>query len=238
MDDLTVLYITANEMPKNWIAFQQHHLAEAIGDAPVIVITRELINCKATIILDTEPKKSYWNIYRQMLVGALVANTPYIAVAEDDVLYSKEHFNQFRPSSTQVSYNRSRWSLFAWDPVYCLRQRVSNCSLIAPRDLLIDAIQERENKYPDGNDYAGEIGRPIVEKTLGVSRRDAVEWYSTVPIIQLNHPNGIDLSQQRKWKKHGQIKANDIPFWGKAKDIAGIYNGSKAWIPQRGPKTI
>jgi hypothetical protein len=104
---------------------------------------------------------------------------------------------------------------------------VSNCSLIAPRELLIEALQEREDKYPNGNDYAGEVGRPIVERRLGVTRRQAVDWYSTVPVIQLNHPNGIDETQQRKWKKHGQIKAYDIPHWGKSMEIARIYNASR-----------
>jgi hypothetical protein len=51
-----------------------------------------------------------------------------------------------------------------------------------------------------------------------------VEWWSTVPVIQLNHPGGIDPAQQRKRKRHGQLKAHEIPYWGKAVDIAAKYH--------------
>jgi hypothetical protein len=225
MDDLTVLYITANEMPEKWVKFQIGHLLKAAeGTASIISLSRLPMDLGINI-LDTEPEKSYWNIYRMMLKGSLIAETPFVAVAEDDTLYSREHFREFRPPLDRVSYNRSRWSLFSWDPIFCLRQRVSNCSLIAPRELLIEALQEREDKYPNGNDYVGEVGRAIVERTLGVTRRKAVDWFSTTPIIQLNHPDGIDDTQQRKWKKHGQIKAYHIPYWGKSKNIAGVYYG-------------
>lgn len=226
MDDLTVMYITANEMPKGWMDFQLKHLISSIGSAPVVSVSREPMRF-GTNLLDAEPQKSYWNIYRQMLRAAKAAKTIYVAMAEDDTLYSKEHFTQFRPALDQVSYNRSRWSLFCWDPVFCLRQRVSNCTLIAPRQLLIEALQEREDKYPDGNDYAGEVGRPIVARTLGVTDYKAVDWFSTVPVIQLNHPQGIDETQQRQWKKHGQIKAYHIPYWGKSRNIAKVYNDAR-----------
>ncbi len=227
MHDLTVLYITANEMPEKWMEYQIDILLKAIGDTPIISVSRKPMDLGVNL-LDTEPEKSYWNIYKQMLRAAWRAKTCFVAMVEDDVLYSKEHFVQFRPKRGEVSYNRSRWSLFAWDPIYCLRQRVSNCSLIACRKVLIEALTEREEKYPDGNKYVGEIGRAIVENRLGVSRRKMVEWYSTVPIIHINHPGGIDETQQQQWKKHGQIKAIDIPFWGKAKDIVEVYNGSQA----------
>jgi hypothetical protein len=226
MNDLTVLYVTANEMPDQWMDYQIDRLLEAVRTSAIISLSREPMDL-GTNLLDPEETKSYWNIYSQMLRGALLADTPFVAMAEDDVLYSREHFTEFRPPMDKVSYNRARWSLFSWDPMYCLRQRVSNCSLIAPRELLIEALQEREDKYPNGNDYAGEVGRPIVERRLGVTRRQAVDWYSTVPVIQLNHPNGIDETQQRKWKKHGQIKAYDIPHWGKSMEIARIYNASR-----------
>jgi hypothetical protein len=223
MDDLTIIYLTANEMPDNWIKYQNEVLKEASCGCPIISISRKPIVFGENI-LDIEPKKSYWNIYMQLLIGAIKSKTKYIAMAEDDVLYTKEHFKEFRPKDNEVSYDRSRWSLFAWEkkPMYCLRNRISNCSLIAPREYIIEALTERKNKWPDGykrDDYVGEVGRKLIEKNLQVSNRNMVEWYCTNPIIQLNHINGIDERQKTKWKKHGQVKAWDIPYWGKAIDI-------------------
>jgi hypothetical protein len=140
MQDLTVLYITASEMPEKWMEYQTGILLKAIGDTPIISVSRKPMDLGENI-LDVAPEKSYWNIYKQMLRAAWRAKTCYVAMVEDDVLYSKEHFLQFRPKRGEVSYNRSRWSLFVWEknPIYCLRQRISNCSLIACRKVLIEA---------------------------------------------------------------------------------------------------
>jgi len=223
MDDLTILYITASEMPEKWLEFQVNHLLDAIGDTPIISVSRKPLDLGMNM-LDTD-KKCYFNIYMQMLKAALLVETPYVAMAEDDVLYSKEHFVEFRPKETEVSYNKSRWSLFSWDPVYCLRQRISNCSLIAPTKLLIEALTERRAANPDGapDNISGEIGRPRIDRALHATPRNKTEWFSTTPVIQLNHQNGTDDFAKRKWKKHGQLKAYNIPYWGKAKDIVKIY---------------
>jgi len=229
MVDLTIIYITANEMPNAWTEHQIDTLKRAAGEFPIISVSRKPINFGFNM-LDTAPK-SYWNIYAQLFRAAVISDTEYVAMAEDDVLYTKEHFNEFRPVANQVSYDRSRWSLFAWEknPMYCLRNRVSNCSLIAPRKYLIDALSERLQKWPHGypdDSKVGEVGRSIVEKNLEVSFRNMTEWYCTNPIVQLNHINGTDDRQKTKWKKHGQIKAWDIPFWGKAEDIVKIYENN------------
>lgn len=229
-NDLTILYISASEMPEHWIKFQVDHLLKAVGDAPIISISRKPMDLGQNII-DAEPM-CHWNIYMQMLNGALLAETPYVATAEDDTLYTKEHFTEFRPPADKVSYDRSRWSLFTWDNMYCMRQRISNCSLIAPRELLIEALSERKAKWPDGvpNKKCGEVGRAKVDHVrLGVTIRGCVEWYSRGPIVQLNHPTGSDtgdygvVNGRRMVKRHGQIRAYDIPHWGKATEIIKHY---------------
>lgn len=229
MDDLTIIYITANTLPKSWVDFQTKHLIKAANGSRIISISREPMNFGENL-LDTE-KKCYWNIYFQLLRGAKEAKTPFVAMAEDDTLYTKEHFSKFRPPMDAVSYDRARWSLFAWDNMYCMRQRISNCSLVAPRDYLIEALEERNRKYPNGNDYVGEVGRSKVEHRLGVSVRNCVEWYCHNPIVQLNHEGGTDkgdygiINGRHMIKKHGQMKAYDIPYWGKATDILKVYRG-------------
>lgn len=223
MHDLSVIYITANEMPERWAHFQVDQLLRAVGDVPIISISRKPMALGVNLI--DENQKCYWNIYMQMLRAAKAAKTEYVAMAEDDVLYTKEHFLEFRPPKDKVSYDRSRWSLFTWDPIYCVRQRISNCSLIAPTGLIIEALTERRNKWPEGppNELVGEVGREKVDKRLGVTVRGCVEWYCSSPIVQLNHPSGTDETQRTRWKRHGQIKAYDIPHWGKAVDVARIY---------------
>jgi hypothetical protein len=233
MNDLTILYITASNMPERWMKFQIGHLLKSIGDTPIISISRKPLNLGMNIV-ESEPK-CYWNIFMQNLNGALLAKTPFVAIAEDDTLYTKEHFTEFRPPLDSVSYNRSRWSLFTWDNIYCLRQRISNCSCIAPRELMIESFTEWKTKYPKGaaDSFVGELGRSRVERRMGTTPRKMVEWYSTCPVIQLNHPTGSDTGDyglrngKHMVKKHGQLKAYDIPYWGKATDIVKVYNGTE-----------
>lgn len=227
MDDITLCYITASEMPQHWMQYQIATLLTAARDTPIVSVSRKPMEL-GTNLIDDSPKSSL-NIYRQLCRAAEHADTKYVAMVEDDTLYSREHFTEFRPRRGTVSYNRARWSLFSWDPIYCLRQRISNCTLIAPRDYLLDALHERLDTWPDGcpEELVGEVGRPMVDRNMQVRPRKAVEWFSTTPVIQLNHPSGTDPRQKHRWKKHGEIKAYDIPVWGKATDIVAHYYGQR-----------
>lgn len=222
MSDLTIVFLTLNKTPSGWNEFQRECLVEAANDAPILTISREPTVFGYRNIIEDDPP-GYINIYRQMLKAARIIETPYMAVAEDDTLYSKSHFWDFRPKEDEASYNRSRWSLFEWDKgkCYSLRNRVSNCSFIGHKNLVIDALSERFRVY--GDDWpgrlTGEIGRVNVEKGLKITRRKMVEWHSSVPIIQVSHYNGTEDRQKRGRKKHAEVRAYDIPFWGKSSSL-------------------
>lgn len=224
--DLTVMYITANLLPQYWVKYQIDILKKAIGDTPIISVSKQPMDLGLNIVETYEHR--YWAIYQAMYIAAKEAKTPYVAQAEDDVLYSADHFKRFRPPMNSMSYNRARWSLFTWEdkPMYCLRQRISNSTLIAPRELLIRCLEERFEKWPNGvgDNMTGEIGRSRIDNRLNVYCPPAIEWYSKVPVIHLNHTKGIDTRQRTKLKSHGEIKAYDIPYWGKAKDIVRKFN--------------
>jgi len=174
-NDITIIFLTNNELPKEWAKFHLKTLLDAVNGAPIITISR-----KPTVIgtnpnlLQTEPK-SPSNVYWQLLRGAKIAKTKYIAVAEDDTLYSKEHF-EFRPKKYKIAYNMNHWSLFTWgEPVYNWRNRKGNYSMLGEREFIIEALEERFAKYPNGtpDKITGEIGRAMVERNLGITERKA-----------------------------------------------------------------
>lgn len=214
-DDLTLMHITCGEAPESFAAVQRANLP----DCKVITVSRK----PGADLFDDAPK-SYENIYRQMLRAAKMATTPYVAQVEDDVLYSREHFT-FRPPLDTFAHNMHRWALFTWNPIYSWRNRVSNCALIAPRLLLIEALEERFAKHPNGwpPQYAGELGRPMVEKGLGVTPRKSVQFWSEVGIVQINHDNASEDRQKRHRKALGPVKAHDIYYWRKAEEVAYLW---------------
>lgn len=210
MPDLTLLFITAGKVPEKWGRFH----AEQLAKLPYPIIT-----------MRDEEKLGYETIYRRMLEAAREATTPYVAMIEDDVLYPTEHFT-FRPELDTFAYNQNRFALFTWGiPTYNWRNRKSNCTLIAPRELMIEALEERFAKHPNGipNEQCGELGRENVERWLGVSPRKSVEWYSNVSVIQINHDDASEDRQQRHRKDLGPIRAYNIPFWGPAAELIKHY---------------
>jgi len=217
--DITIIFLTANRVPKQWAQFHKEKLLEAAGSSPVITISREPLDWGINL-LQTEAY-GISNIYFQLLRGAKTATTDYIAVAEDDILYPKEHF-QFRPPEDTFAYNMNRFSLFTWGkPTYFWKDRISNSTLIAPRLLTIEALKERFNKYPNGTPpyFTGELGRPNIEDKLGIKRRKSM-WFSTeVSIVRIDHELGIDRLARTHRKGMGILRAYDIPYWGKAEDL-------------------
>jgi len=221
-NDLTVIFLTLDRLPIKFKEYQKQALLEAIGDAQLLIVSR--IPHEGWNLIDTN-EPGYLNIYRQMLRAAKECDTKYIAVAEDDCLYPPEHF-KLRPPEDTVLFNQHRWALFTWGvPTYSMRQRKSNSTMIAPRQLVIDALEERFAKHGDNwpEAFIGEIGRERVEDELGVTRRKSVEVFSEIGVVQLNHVFAHEERQRRKRKTLGQIKAYDIPKWGKAEDLLHNY---------------
>jgi hypothetical protein len=213
-------------MPVNWVQFHMRHLKAALGDMPVVTVSRIPMDFGINLLDDAAP--CYSNLYRQILRAAKVAETKYIAIVEDDTLYHENHFHRFRPQDDEFAYNRARWSVFSWgEPQYSLRNRISNCSCIAPRLLMIDALTERFAKPgPVHEGLMAECGRNDVEAKLEITQRKKVEFYSRIPIVQLSHPHGTERRQQEQRKAHAEIRAFDIPHWGMAAEIVKEYTGS------------
>lgn len=219
--DLTVIYLTASLIPEGFANYQRKILVDSIGGAPIIGVSRKPLNF-GTNLPDNDPKSTD-NIYRQMLRAAKIATTKFVGIAEDDTLYSQDHFTCFRPDADTFAYNQNRLALFLWGkPMFSWRNRKSNASLISPRKLLIEALEERYAKFPHGvpEELVGEVGREIIEKDLGIAVRKSVDFFSDVPIVQFNHDHASERAQRHHTKKPGQIKAYDIPYWGKAEDLA------------------
>lgn len=221
--DLTIIFLTANEHPESFTAYHKKILFDAIGDYPLVTSSRESKSFYNGInILQKEPP-SHLAMYRQLLEAAKLANTPYVAVAESDTLYPAEHFNFYRPPLDAVAYDMSLWRLYTWLPEYfSLKRRINNCTMIAGREYLIDALQERFDK---NSPYAGEIGRNDMGNNYGLTHRNSVQVWCHIPTIQINHPNGLAYknASHPTRKRPGEIKAIEIPFWGRVENIAKEY---------------
>lgn len=196
-------------------------MLKVAGDYPIISVSQKPMDFGKNICVG-EIGKSVRNLYKQILIGAKAADTEYVAMAEDDCLYTREHFKKYRPR-TGFAFNVAKWSLYTWvkPPMYSVKYGKTTCAMIAPRKLLIEALEERYAKYPDDNNYPmhywGEPG--TCEKELGVTIRPTEEFWTCDPIVAFSHENDLGFGDfgARKW--YGYMQACDVAYWGKAEDL-------------------
>src|SRR3989344_4605649 len=217
MKDITIIFTTYNKVPKEWAKYHKEVLLEAIGDAPVISVTKESTDWGVNLLQD---EYGIDNLFRQFLRAAKIATTPYVAVAEDDTLYPKEHF-EYRPPLDKVAYDLNRWAILAWTkPMYFHKPGICNAGMIAPRELLIKAIEERFNGRTHLPEMLQkEIGRNEYEKRYGITEILTAPYYAAYPFIGICHTGSVEIDQQKKIKRVWPVRAYDIPKWGRAEEI-------------------
>lgn len=220
-NDLTILYYTANRITEYFATNVQQNISEASDGAMIISISHKPINFGHNIcVAGLEP--ATYNIYKQILMGAMLAKTPYIGCAEDDSLYTKEHFT-YRPPLTAFGYNTNRWQVNS--DVYFFRCRASMCMCIAPTELLIQTLCLRFAKFPRflNREEAvgwGEPGRK--EKQLGLSSVELTTFETKTPLLTFNHRQST--GGVRRTLDRDTIREN-LPPWGDAKDVWAKVHG-------------
>jgi hypothetical protein len=228
MNDLTVIYITANKINNNFANNLLGYFYNATKDLPIITVSKEAFymgGMSKNLVFNTP--RSHVNIYREALAGAKAAETQYIAIAEDDVLYSPEHFKK-RPSRPDVfAYNVACWSIYTWSkpPIFSYTGRRNLGQLICERELFIAAMKERFARYTDeskiDNAIWAEPGK--YERQLGVTVRETETFYTDPANIMFTHKEGLSYHTLGERKRLAPIRAYEIPYWGRAEKVVALY---------------
>jgi hypothetical protein len=251
MEDMTIIYYTSNYLEEKNPYFLKNtwnQLMNVKKDHPVLAVSQkpmdisfygshsDVVNFNMGNI-----GRSHLNIYRQILEGCKLATTKWVAMAEDDILYSEQHFNpQFFTKQEFLDgeyflYDMNKVSIFTWEtkhPIFSFRskRRVVN-QLIAKRQMLIDSLEERferlkvllkTNTEEKLIRYWGDPGR--YEDILGVTVRKSFEYYSWVPSIVFSHEYayGYEFNQGKR-KKQGDLRIVELADWGRAEDVLKLY---------------
>lgn len=221
--DITICYYSANHAPQEFMNKTLEQLRVSADGIPIISVTHQPVDLGTNIVVELE--RSHFNIYRQALIGAQVATTPWIAMAEDDVLYSPEHF-KYRPRKAPFAYNLGYWGIYTWQdpPIYNYKGRRNLDSLICDRKKFIEAMEERFAKYPNdeaNKDLWAEPGK--YERQLGVTPQETEAFYSQPPNIKFSHQTELSFEGLGTRKRAGELRATEIPYWGKASEIRAYY---------------
>lgn len=224
MADISIVYYTANALSEHFSQATQKVLLESAGGIPIISVSHKPMDLGSNIVVDLP--RGLTSIYKQALIGAKAATTPYIALCEDDVLYSPEHFKH-RPKPNTWSYNMNSWNLYTWgEPMFTYKPpggRRGLYALICERELLIEHLEERFSLWPDEIDprIFGEPGK--YDSQLGTTPYPSEAFYITPPNVVFSHQSALGFGHLGTRKGVGKIRALEVPYWGRAADIVKLY---------------
>jgi hypothetical protein len=233
--DLTIIYYTSNYLDEHnpyFVDNTKRVLKEAIQDTPLISVSHKPMDFGENICVG-DIGRSNRNIYWQILTGAIAAKTKYVAMAEDDVLYPRQHF-QGRPiSDDTLWYDMNKWSIFTWSKpmVFSWRHRMIIFSLICTRDLLVRSLTERLEKFPAyDTQFCGEPGR--YDRKLGLKPISTEEGWGGRPMVVFSHPLALGYVSTPVGREHpvgenkalGPLRGTELVPWGTADQVMKLYD--------------
>lgn len=228
-DDLTVIFYTSNYMQDTNPHFFNNmvsKLKETVLDTPIVSVSQRPMDLGTNICVG-EIGRSNRNLYWQILQGAKAAKTKWIATAEDDILYSPDHF-AYRPKEDTIAYEMNKWSFFTWsDPlVFSWRRRKVINSIICTKELFVRVMEERLAKHPlyETDKFCGEPGR--YDEHLGVEVVKTEEVYCAYPIVVYSHEDALGYETRGPNKELGPVRANELVNHGTVHDVMKLYDAN------------
>jgi hypothetical protein len=239
INDITAIYYTANRIPDSFSFNVRKHLRETLFPLgiPVIGVSQKPLEDLERNICIGNIGMSVWNIYVQILAGAEVARTEYIALCEDDCLYSSSHFTSYRPiGGVDISFNRNRWNCRTWDssPIFSFKERSTMSQIIARRTVFVEALKERialrdisrtAVQEEHIQRYLGEPGRYDLQ--IGVTERKMDTFKSATPNVIFDHLYGMQSLHLAQRKKLGPLRSPELIYWGLASELVSKMLGNE-----------
>ena len=243
----TIIYLTDNTLAEPLASRVRELLVREAHDIPIISVSQKPIELGTNICLG-EIGRNWLSLYRQMMAGIEATQTPFVAIAEHDCLYTHEHLSWIPPTSDRFYYNHNFWlvqwgnghpelaGMYShWPNRYALSQ------LVCSRDLLKASIKERlallENGYVMAKGLAG-AGEPgVVDAKALVKAQNAAVSGKPIQLQRYLHgcfteyksevfktelPN-LDIRHGGNFTgpKRGKERTYDLPYWGNFKEVMG-----------------
>lgn len=216
---ITVIYYTSNCEDTEFEKRIRETLWENKGDLPLVSVSQKPLDFGENICVGEVGRSSH-NQWRQLQIGANVAKTDFVCLAESDFLYPKEHF-QIEPTREDTFYAPLRvYQLCAMkgriNKFIPMHTRYREGTSIVSRKLLLETLDEILN----GRDL-WKAGIEPPEKMLKYlfDGRNVKLYRNPIPVVTFRTDNGM---HQHIHDDHPS-GINEIPFWGKASDLMRRY---------------
>ena len=221
-NDISLLYYTDNTIQESIRQKIADYLLEVTENKyPIVSVSQKPIDLGHNICIG-EIGKSKHNLYKQILTGVREVKTKYVALAEDDTLYSPEHF-LYRPEDDACSCNTNGW--FA-QPEKDFYWRVRNhetdaggfWGAIARTEILLKDMEHYFKLNPIF--YGGDGTSHFLSRAVKRSSKD--------PCVTFIHEVSMGYNQFRKLhRRHGhplpEDKVETLEQFGNIKDLWKEY---------------
>lgn len=220
MGDLTLLYYTANTIEETLGNNVRQHLLSIKGDLPLISVSQKPLDFGMNVEVGLIGK-SYYNCYKQILIGAKLVNTPYVVCCEDDTLYSVEHFSH-RPNNERVfSYNKNMW--YCEETEFWTKGWTGMLGCIVGTKYLIDTLLPKFLKYPTEPEYRPNRISRVFQEPGRFDKAHVEYWESKIPLVTFNYFNA--MGGKAKSTVHPPQATQNLKPWGNCWDLKKKYWG-------------
>ena len=224
MSDITIVYYTDSCLEEPLASFCRDKLVEAADGKRIVSVSQKPLDFGDNFCIG-EIGRSHLSIFRQVLMGVEQVKTKYVALAEHDCVYHKDHFNWVPPEDGKFYYNVSCWFLRPKDGMYSYFRRKVLSMMIANTELTLKATIEKVKILEAGIIIRkGQLGaceygvceneKAYVDykatiKDLGKDTHKAVAFRTEIPNIDIRH--GKNFTGNRK----AGNRCYELPYWGK-----------------------
>ncbi len=237
MSDLTVIYYSDNKL--DWEIEKKcvEQLKKSAHNHRIVSVTQKPMDIGDNICIG-DIGSSWLNLYKQLQIGVEAATTKYIATAENDCLYTEEHFD-FRPPKDDVFYYNENIWFVQWkgnhpelDGMYSTywEERRALSQLICTREELLKSLNARLELLNEHGDEVKKIyqGEPGVSKIRlaqeaaksgkGVSLAPFIAEYLEKEVSEIwkNKQPNLDIRHNGNFTgpKRGKNRNYDMKPWG------------------------
>jgi len=213
----TIIYYTASREDNEFEQKIIDNLIEQAGDIPIISVSQKPMNLGRNICVG-DVGHSYLNEWRQILVGAREATTPYIIFAESDFLYPKDYFTLDNPTEDLYRYDNV-WIVFNNRHGNVYRKKgQSEGAQICKRDVLIKEYEKYLEGQPEWYDGVITIGK---RGGNPLSKIPITFYGSDIPCLSFKTGNGLrDMTNTLNGEEN---KKYELPYWGEISSLRKKY---------------
>lgn len=209
MNDLTVIYYSSNREKPEFEEMITKTILERIGDTPLISVTQKPMKFGYNICVGDVGLSDY-NIYRQMQIGCLEAETKYVCTAEADCLYPPTGYFDYQPPDNWTAGHYTNVYIL-WKGSHIFKQKAfSLCALYSNREYLL-------SRFPRSLD-------PKIKWFPGFKPKHPLfhkwkEWTpfsGIIPVVNIKTGDGMRMISGTGTEGKPQ---KELPYWGKAIDM-------------------